>query len=217
MEDWIIGAVLALFVIIPCWLALARRRETIRQVEAWLELSQRTGLTCTPGYPRSVRGEYRGRSLQLALFTFGDPDHDAPVFQNTSIRLDVQNCARFSLSIQAKSVLDYTDKQMAASSGILDFDRHYKIMGSPRAYMQGVVDLIVQSEPHLLEWMMRKFPSIELTGEHLICEQNSELTNVDDQIALLNLLCDMAELAEKTGRDNVKQSEARTGRKEENE
>lgn len=53
----------------------------------------------------------------------------------------------------------------------------------------------------------RKFPSVELTGEHLTCEQNGELTNVDDQISLLNLLCDMAELAEEMGSDNVKQSD----------
>ena len=43
MDDWIIGVILALFIIIPCWLALARRREVQRQVNACPELAKRAG------------------------------------------------------------------------------------------------------------------------------------------------------------------------------
>jgi hypothetical protein len=89
------------------------------------------------------------------------------------------------------------------SSGNLGFDRRFSVTGSPHEYLQGAVDLIVQSDPHLFAWILRNFPSVELKGERLVCDQNAELTNVDDQIALLNLLCDMAELAEKMGSEST--------------
>lgn len=127
MEDLIIGVLLALFLIIPCWLALSRRDEVQKQVDVW------------PEFPSANQ----------------------------------------------------------------DFDRHFSVIGSPHQYVQEAVDLIVRSDQHLLAWIMRSFPSIELKGENLFCSQNSELTNSDDQMALLTLLCDLAELTEKMERDNA--------------
>jgi hypothetical protein len=206
MEDWIIGVLFALFIIIPCWLALARRKETEKQVNAWPELALRTGLTYTkkpqkwwdPAVnPPSISGDYRGRYLTMYLFNYGNPDRiDTLIYQNTSILLDVQNCAQLSLFIVGKDAGN-THMILDIPSGNRDFDRCFSVTGSPREYVQGAVDLIVQSDPHLFAWIMRYFPSIELKGERLICEQNGELTSIDDQVALLNLLCDLAELAER--------------------
>jgi hypothetical protein len=207
MEDWIIGVLLAFFLIIPCWLALSRRNEVQKQVDAWLEVSQRTGLTFDPNifnipkvpyhYP-GLRGEYRDRSLTVKLF--GDSERNEP--PNTFITIDLKHQASFSLSIQARRVLDYIYKTTEFPSANQDFDRRFSVRGSPHEYVQEAVDLIVRSDPPLLAWIMRSFPYIELKGENLFCSQNSELTNLDDQIALLNLLCDLAELAEKIGRDH---------------
>ena len=197
MEDWITGVILALFIIILCWLALSRRQEVQKQINAWPELALRTGMTYTPGY--SVHGEYRGRCLSLIF------DREL-IGSTTRISLDVLNSFRCSLFIQAKSVLDYIRKNAEVSSGNQEFDRHFSVTGSPRQYAQGAVNLIVHSDSHLLAWIMQKSPSVELKGEHLGCDQNGELTNVDDQLALLNLLCDLAELAEEMESDDVKLS-----------
>ena len=208
MEDWILGVILALFIIVPCWLAILRRKETKRQVEAWSKLARQTGMTYTSGYLPSVHGEYRGRYLSIALITSGDVDHQYMIYQNASIQLNVQNSAGFTLSIQGKRVLDYIDPNPDVSSRSLDFDRHFHAMGMPHGYVQAAIERIVQSEACLLKWIMRNFPSIELKGETLTFSQNGELTSVNDQLALLDLLCDLAELTEKMGRYIVKYSEA---------
>jgi hypothetical protein len=217
MEDWIIGVILALFIIVPCWLALARRKELQKQVETWPELAQRTGVAFNPNvfnspfreyYRPGLRGEYRGHSLAVDLFIYGDADRmDAFIYQNTSISLDVENRGLFSFSIHAERVRDDTHEMLGISSENPDFDRHYSITGSPREYVQGAVDLIGGSEPQLLTWILRNSPFIELKGDHLVCDQNGELTNVDNQLALLNLLCDLAELAEEMGSDHVEYAE----------
>lgn len=201
MKDWIIGVIFALFIIIPCWLALARRSEAIRQVDAWSELAQHTGLIYTPAnnlYPPSVHGEYRGRSLSINLFIYGDRDKTfALIYQNTSIALEVENHPGLSLSIQARRDRVRKSNNMEFSSGSQDFDRLFSVTGSPREFIQKAVDLVVQSNPRLLTWIMRSLPSIELKEGKFVYDQNGELSNVDDQIALLDLLCNMAELAEK--------------------
>lgn len=76
------------------------------------------------------------------------------------------------------------------------FDRCFSIDGAPREYLQRAVDLICRSEPGLLAWMIHYRPSIELKGENIYCWQNGEFTDLNSQIALLNLLCDLADLAE---------------------
>ena len=209
MDDWIIGVILALFVIIPCWLALARRKEVQRQVEGWSELTQRTGLIYAPGYPLSVRGEYRGRYLSITLITFGDTDNGFPLCQNTRITLNVRNSDCLSISIQAQKLKDYIRRFTGNSNENFNFDKRFSIRGSPHEYLQKAVDLIVRSGPRLPARALRNYPSIELKGDTLICNQNGELTNVDDQLALLNLLCDLAELAEKMGNNEVEYAELR--------
>lgn len=50
---------------------------------------------------------------------------------------------------------------------------------------------------------MRNFPTFELKDESLICRQNGELTSTEDQVALLNLLCDLVDLAERGGSESA--------------
>ena len=204
MDDWLIGVILALFVIIPCWLAIFRKNEVRRQVKGWVELAERTGLIFDSNifnvpvridhYP-GLRGEYRGHSVSITLL--GDSERNDP--PNTSISLHVANCAHFSLSIQAKKFHDYIHGVTEVSSGNVDFDRRFSIEGSPKEYLLSAVDLIVRSDRPLLGWIFQHFPSIELREETLTCAQNGELTNVINQLALLNLLCDLVELAEQMG------------------
>lgn len=208
MEDWIIGIILALFVVVPCWLALARRRQIQLQVDAWPEVARRTGLSFDPNifnipkplyhYP-GLRGEYRGHSLSVKLFADSERN-EAP---NTITSIDTQNYASFSLCVQAKSPLEYIHQITRFPSENPDFDRRFSVIGSPDEYVQGAVDLVVRSEPRLLAWILRSFPTIELKRDSLICRQHREFTNVDDQIALLDLLCDIADLAERMGSGNI--------------
>ena len=203
MEDWALGVLLALFVIVPCWLVFSRRQEIQRQVDTWREWARQTGLTYTPRYPTGLHGEYRGRSIAVTLISDSDR-MDPPI---TSISLNFPNRANFSLSIQAKSLRDYLSTAAQLSSGNLEFDRRFRATGSPCEYLQAAVDRIVRSDAHLLRWIMRNFPSIELKGETLGFYQNSELTKVDDQLGLLDLLCDLAELTEKMGSSDIKEGE----------
>jgi hypothetical protein len=207
MQDWTIGVTLALFVIVPCWLAMLRRKETKRQADAWSELARHTGMTYSPGYPPSVHGEYRGHNLSIALITYGDLDRESIIYQNASISLSVQNSACCSLSIQGKSILDYIGQPSEVSSGNLDFDSRFTARGSPCEYVQEAVELIARREPRLLKWILWHLPSINLKGDTLSLSQNSELTNVDDQLALLDLACDLTELTEKMGGSEAKCSE----------
>jgi len=193
VEDWIIGMTLALIIIISSWLALSRRKQVEKKVEAWSELAQRTGLTYGPGY--SVRGEYRSRVLRQTL----ESEVIGPPW--TLISLNVKNNTGFSLAIQVMRIFNHGSQIPEISSGNPDFNNRFRVTGLPWEFVRASGDLIVHSDPHLLAWMMRIDCSIKLDGENLLWSQNSELTDVDDQFALLNLLCDIAELAERMGNE----------------
>ena len=130
----------------------------------------------------------------MTVKLFGDSERNET--PNTIISIDLQNRVSMSLSIQAKKALDYMFKITDCPSGNPDFDRGFSVIGSPHAYVQGALDRVVRSEPRLLAWILRSFPTIELKKDSVVCSQSRELTNVDDQISLLDLLCDLAELTE---------------------
>lgn len=207
MEDWILGLTLALFIIIPCWMALSRQRDVERQVQAWMELAQRSGLTFDSNifnaparvvHSPGVHGQYRNRPVSITLL--GVYERDVPAYYllppHTSISIQLKNCARVSLCIQAKTFHEYMQGITEVHSGNLGFDGHFNVKSSPYEYVQSAIDLMLRNDTNLLSWILQHFPSIELREENLTCRQNGELTSVDDQLALLNLLCDLAELAE---------------------
>jgi hypothetical protein len=215
MEDSIIGTLcgvtIALLVIGALWLALRRRRELEKQVKAWPELARRTGLTYSPASGSqqgrsahlnrpSVRGKYRGHYVSVDLVTRGNPEEPMwHVYQNTSIGVHVDNRASFWLSIRPKMGLSKQHTSNDVSSGNRDFDRCVSVEGWPRKYRQMAARLIVHRYPRLMGWLMHNDPCIDLRGALLVCWQNGEVTEVEDQIALLDLLCDLAELAEGMG------------------
>ena len=210
MEDWILGITLALCIIVPCWMALFVRAEVQRQLKAWPELARRTGLTYDANvfnvpkglypYP-GLRGEYRGRTVSIKLFGDADADHNEP--PNTIVSLHLQNCASLSFSMQAKMLQGSIPGPRELSSGSLSFDQRFSITGSPPEFLQTAVRRIIGGDPGLLAWILRNRPSLQLQGDTLSCRQNGVLTKVDDQNAFLDLLCDLAELAEKTGTNEV--------------
>jgi hypothetical protein len=178
--------------------------------EMWSELADRTGLTYEPGYedvdnsfrgplgdPMRVWGDYRGRYIYMgrAAHSAGD---DYPSVVNTIIRLDVQNSALFSLDIHQKGWLRKLTGSGKLSGWGEDLDQRLSIAGQPQEFLQSASELIGSADPSLKTWMIDYHPPIRLAQSHLTCELG-KLTDIDIQSALLDLLCDLAELAEKMG------------------
>lgn len=128
VRDWIIGLLLALFVIVPCWLGFLRAKSIQKQIKAWAELAQQTGLNYSPGLSPIIHGEYRGCSL--SIFDLNPGDHITYQFATISIR--VRNSAHYSLFIRAKKILDRITPNTEVNSGKPDFDRCFVATGLPQ-------------------------------------------------------------------------------------
>ena len=178
--------------------------------EMWSELANRTGLTYEPGYedvdttvwipgplgdPMKVWGDYRGRYIYMgrAAYSAGD---DYPSVVNTKIRLDVENRALFSLDIHQKGWLRRFIGSGKLSGWNEGLDQHLSVAGWSQEYLRRAKELIGSTNPSLKTWMIDYHPPIRLAQSHLTCELG-KLTDIDIQSALLDLLCDLAELAEK--------------------
>jgi len=178
--------------------------------EMWSELANRTGLTYEPGYedvdylfqgplgdPMRVWGDYRGRYIHMGRVAYSVGD-DYPSVVNTKIRLDVQNSALVSLDIHQKGWLRKLIGSGKLSGWGEDLDQHLSIAGQPQEFLQSASELIGRADPSLKTWMIDYHPPIRLAQSHLTCELG-KLTDIHIQTALLDLLCDLAELAEKMG------------------
>jgi hypothetical protein len=195
--------------------------------EAWSALAQQAGLSFIPASksmfgnygPASVRGQYRGRNISIKKvfevleFPFGKYDDDDIYLVFTQISFSVTNPANFSLSVGENVWRPKPVVEGWIASGDKEFDRYFALKGWPREFLQKSVNLIMPRKSLLLQRPPRTIqlttnplgstswrrPSIELKGSELVCRQHGVLTDVHKQIALLNLLCDMAELAEGMG------------------
>ena len=182
--------------------------------EMWSELANRSGLTYEPGYedvdsvfqgplgdPMRVWGDYRGRYIYMGRVAYGSRDgysvgDDYPSVVNTKIRLDVQNSALVSLDIHQKGWLRKLIGSGKLSGWGEDLDQRLSIAGQPQEFLQSASELIGRADPSLKTWMIDYHPPIRLAQSHLTCELG-KLTDIHIQTALLDLLCDLAELAEK--------------------
>ena len=178
--------------------------------EMWSELAKRSGLTYEPGYedvdsvfqgplgdPMRVWGDYRGRYIYMGRVAYSVGD-DYPSVVNTKIRLDVKNSALFSLDIHQKGWLRKLIGSGKISGWGEDLDQRLSIAGQPQECLQRASELIGRADPSLKTWMIDYHPPIRLAQSHLTCELG-KLTDIDIQTALLELLRDLAELAEKMG------------------
>ena len=193
--------------------------------ETWSELAWQSGLSFVPGVRSifgnygtpSVCGEYRGRHISLSKVVKhrygGWSDLGAIPVVYTVISLPVANPANFWLYIGAiRSVPEKYGKVLVAT-GDKQFDRHFAVGGVPREFVQGAVGLMmprrilllrrpqgtIQLTDNPLRATTWRRPNIQLRGPELVCRRSGVLTRVDTEIAFLDLLCDLAELAEEMG------------------
>jgi hypothetical protein len=135
----------------------------------------------------------------------------------TRIWLEVKNRGGCQLHVSSKWFLSRIFSSRQVNSGDPDFDLRFSFKGQPAEFLQRAMQLIVH-HPILLDrpdevimltdyplsWVNWSRPSIHLEGGELVCMQSGVPTQVSGQISMLDLLCDLAELAEKSwgGRNN---------------
>ena len=219
-----IPAVLLLFVAGFWFTASDERNEDRELEEIWSELAGQTGLTYVSGKrsflsflsPR-LSGEYRDRDVSITLeIESGGGEYDTPrVF--TKITLQVINHAHLSLDIRERPPIFSRVGKNDIRSRNHEFDRHFRVRGTPPEFAQRAIELPdlqnlllsdesqsrIKKMAYALSWASSSRPSIKLKDWDLICLVHGVLTLVDVQITMLNMLCDLAELAEQTASDSV--------------
>jgi hypothetical protein len=198
--------------------------------ETWSELARQMGMSFVPGVRSSfgnhgapsICGEYRGRHISLSkggkheVSSWSDLSVIPAVY--TVISLSVANPANLWLFVAPTRPLSKKYGKILVTTGDNQFDHRYAVGGVPREFVQKAVELLMPRRILLLRgpqgtfqltdnpaWVMNwRRPYIQIRGPELICRQSGVLTWVDTQIAFLDLLCDLAELAEEIGNQSSK-------------
>lgn len=218
--DWPSVLVALLIFGVWAWFTETQEREQQQGVDKiWSELARQTGLTYIPSkksflriyIPPSIQGEYRGHYVSLALvYEGGGGEYDAPrVF--TKISLLVRNRAHFSLEIKERWFLARRVGRHDVTSGNGEFDRRFRVRGTPQEFAHRAIRLTdlqsmlmldesqnkIMKMAYVFSWASSSRPTIKLNESDLICLQHGVLTLVSAQTAMLNMLCELAELVEK--------------------
>jgi hypothetical protein len=198
---------------------LLYRRSAFRKLEqltnAWTDLAHQTGLALIPGSvsrlgihsPPSLAGEYRGHKVSVSKIVQHQAAGETSIpAVYTRISIQVTNPGDFRLSLDPRLGLVVR----RAVTGDAEFDRRYKVKGHPPEFQRSAIGLLVNRRDLLirrprqvilltdspLAWRSWSRPSIRLQGSDLSCFQSGVPTEVDHQILVLNLLCDLALLVE---------------------
>ncbi len=192
------------------------RRERLGEV--WSQLAAHTGLAFngvdldlggssqSPG----LSGLYRGRQVSVSKdVEYHDAYEGGIPVAYTRMRLSVKSHSGCCLKFGGRSFLARIFGANRASSGSSEFDRRYLVSGAPAAFLGRAFQLLVTGAglfekpdglimrtDDALSWVLWSSPSILLDGYELTCTQSGVPTDIPHQVALLNLLCDLAELAE---------------------
>lgn len=207
------------------WFTESCERNRAKEVETiWSELARQTGLTYVPSKPSFLSftsprlfGEYRGRYVSMTLeVEGGSGEYDVPtVF--TKITLQVINRAHLSLDIRERCSLLRRAGKNDIRSGNHEFDRRFQVRGRPSEFVQRTIDLPdlqnillsdesqsrIMKTAYALSWVSYSRPTIELKDWDLVCRVQGVPTLVYAQTAMLNMLCDLAELAEQMDSDSA--------------
>jgi hypothetical protein len=197
---------------------LIYRRSAIRKLgqltNAWTDLARQTGLVFTPGTvsrlgihsPPSLAGEYRGHRVAVSKIVQHQAAGESTIpAVYTRISIQVDNPGNFSFSLDPM-LLGLFRRGRASATGDAEFDRRFRVKGHPPEFKRSATGLLVNRRDLLirrprevimltdspLAWRSWGRPSIRLQGSDLSCFQSGVPTEVDHQIAVLNLLCDLA-------------------------
>ena len=182
---------------------------------AWSELAEKTGLEFKQDHSLffedlSLKGQYRGRRVCMSKVIRQRSYGEGSIFRVfTRMSLEVNNTGGCNLNVRSKPFLNKVFRFGGKASGNGDFDKRFQFDGKPGKFLWKARQLIVQ---HLV--LLRKpdgvimltdtmvlatnwrLPTIQLQGSQLICLQSGVPIHIPSQVEILNLLCDLADLAE---------------------
>ncbi len=184
------------------------------------ELARRTGLVFDRARFLTIRtdaapvlyGEYRGFYIALSLVMDSWQSEIPRIFTRTSLMVDDGGAT--SLQIRERKLVGRKIRSQGILSGDEPFDHKYHAGGAPAEFVQHALKLILR-HPRLfrvkpeeltllvrypLSWTSWSQPSITMENSTLVSLQHGVVTRVDHQKEHLDLLCDLAELAERQGK-----------------
>jgi hypothetical protein len=166
--------------------------------KAWGELADRTGLMLQGGgflsSPR-LEGVYRGHSTTLYTHTVHTGKHSHTY---TRVRMDVNNQAGLSLSLQRENVLSKIGKAVGMQDiqlGDEEMDQRFLIQGKPADEVSGLFTSISLRQ-RLLE---NNIHSLRLNGRTLEHSQSGVETRPDVLQGLFDTMADLADAVERAG------------------
>jgi hypothetical protein len=187
-------------------------------IAIWAEFARHTDLDLDPGrmyyignsIPPSVSGIYRNRKVSISKYVRHQAAYEGSIpVVFTCMSLEVKNLTGASLTINSKSFMNRLFGSRGVSSGDHQLDEHYQIDGQPDNFIRSAVRLIalhrellerpkgiIMRTDYPLSTTNWTRPSIYLKESQLVCFQSGVPTNIPNQVRLLNLLCDIAEIAE---------------------
>ena len=212
----------SIFLLMSLPIILTRWKQIQQMADACSELARRTGMSyVTPlASPHGIlfnlgswtirhataTGTYRGRTATFSMTGegggwTGEYGESSP-YQYAVVSLGVANNAQYRLTIEGKGFLSRLFHRSVITTSVLQFNQKLVIIGKPQDFLQRVGDWIPSIVPHLLAWMIEEQPRITLRGSKMTCK-HSLIKDIERQVSILNLMCDLADLAEHSGSNSV--------------
>ncbi len=206
-------------------LAVSRHRRAA-DAQLWSEFASQIGFEhpaiddspwLGPVVKFPVAGVYRGRRVSLSERVEweaggGHDDYGSTKRTFTDVSVDVTNPRHYQLGIRQRWSLGrlFRVAGKAGTGEIERLDRYFGIRGEPEAFVQAVIQSLgpgsilvspSSAEPRNTQRNMRwevilRLQSIQLRGSKVTSVQSGLPTSITGQVAVLNLLCDLAELVE---------------------
>jgi hypothetical protein len=202
-------------------LRMAQRDHTRKLDQAWSRLASNTGLSFSPSREgffqdqgSNVFGNYRGHPVSLTQVyeCSGDDVYaSGDCILYTKIVLKIINAMNASLSVRKGGFLSKGIQGMLGGwydpSGTPGLGNLY-VQGAPSKFVENAIHVLMRHKRILLEppavanlvtdeplWKWQQ-PWITLRGSDLVCQHFGMLKNIDDEIAFLDVMSELAELTE---------------------
>jgi hypothetical protein len=219
--NWSIILILLLFLAVIIFFTWVRTYKEKKLAATWTELALVTGLAFgTKGksllgyniHPR-VDGVYRQRKLSITkeVIYVGDYEGGSSI-QYTVITLPVTNWGDYAFSLHRRGPLKKLFTHSPGLTGDKQMDYKIDISGSPPTFIKAAARRLLIDKGLLLyrpagtmmlttsplSWAVWTPPAITLKGSELVCRQHGVIANIHTQITYINMLCDIADLVERT-------------------
>lgn len=182
----------------------------------WSELARlmrleiKRGRACLVGTPEppSLNGIYRNRQVSIVKLVQHEGDYEGTIpVVFTRITFEVANAYNRHLDIRSRPFLMFLSKGIPTGNKYID--KHFTCEGNPDNFIQKTAqwvgwhpsllqrpDGVIMLTDSLFSFTNWTSPSIHLENSELTYLQSGVVSNVPEQVNILNLLCDLAELIE---------------------